>query len=416
MELSWARLSWWYIHRNHPYGRPCTITRCRRRLRRLGTFTRIWAKCWLSIIIKWSWRVFSVRVGLPLSFWFDRSINSDMRWSACTSIIDVICWFVNVKSLCWKNCHLSQTSLNMLMHLFDVYHQWTLSDHLCIRNSTIRRTMARTMQFTRYFSWLSTVLMELWWWVFLILLTDKNKVTVRRGLWISRGRFHISCILFQSRLHEQRKLGMNLNEQQILRIFADICRAVSACHFRRPQPILHRDIKLENIIIDSRQCYVLCDFGSAILLSPTTSKTSSEFQQYSTEQLTTHVIQQLEEDIQRYTTVAYRAPEMVDLYSRVPITLKADIWAMGCLLYKLMYNTMPFGESILAIQNGTFVIPDDLAHVRSRELNLFVRYMLEIDTTKRPDIWQVRERFRSSRVRLGMIWFSLCYAGFLHHL
>jgi AP2-associated kinase len=80
---------------------------------------------------------------------------------------------------------------------------------------------------------------------------------------------------------------------------------------------------------------------------------------------------------------------MIDLYSRLPITLKVDIWAMGCLLYKLMYNTLPFGDSILAIQNGTFVIPDDMSHVYSRDLNLFVKYLLEIDINKRPDIWQV---------------------------
>ncbi len=119
------------------------------------------------------------------------------------------------------------------------------------------------------------------------------------------------------------------------------------------------------------------------------ASTKNDHQQYSFNQLTTTVIQQLEEEIQRYTTLSYRAPEMIDLYSRLPITLKADIWAMGCLLYKLMYNIMPFGDSILAIQNGTFVIPDELAQVHSRELNIFVRYMLEIDIQKRPDIWQV---------------------------
>jgi AP2-associated kinase len=183
---------------------------------------------------------------------------------------------------------------------------------------------------------------------------------------------------------------MFVNEQQILRIFADICRAVSACHFHRPQAILHRDIKLENILIDSRQSYILCDFGSAILLS---LSSKGEFEQYSREPSTTQTIQQLEEDIQRYTTLSYRAPELIDLYARTPITLKTDIWAMGCLLYKLMYNVMPFGDSILAIQNGHIVLPDDMSHVYSRQLNLFVRYMLEIDVSKRPDIWQVRIQF-----------------------
>ncbi|CAF0990820.1 unnamed protein product [Rotaria sordida] len=189
-----------------------------------------------------------------------------------------------------------------------------------------------------------------------------------------------------TRLNEQRINGILLNERQILRIFADICNAVSALHYRRPQPILHRDIKLENILIDSHQSFVLCDFGSAIMLS---SSTTNNYQQYQTNQLTTTIIQQLEEEIQRYTTLSYRAPEMIDLYSRLPITLKVDIWAMGCLLYKLMFNTMPFGDSILAIQNGTFIIPDDMSQVYSRDLNKFVRFMLEIDINKRPDIWQV---------------------------
>jgi len=28
----------------------------------------------------------------------------------------------------------------------------------------------------------------------------------------------------------------------------------------------------------------------------------------------------------RYTTVSYRAPEMIDLYNGKPITTKSDIW------------------------------------------------------------------------------------------
>ena len=60
----------------------------------------------------------------------------------------------------------------------------------------------------------------------------------------------------------------------------------------------------------------------------------------------------------RYTTLSYRSPEMVDLYSNKPISTKSDIWALGCLLYKLCYFSLPFGESPLAIQSGTFSIPD----------------------------------------------------------
>lgn len=33
--------------------------------------------------------------------------------------------------------------------------------------------------------------------------------------------------------------------------------------------------------------------------------------------------------------------------------------ALGCLLYRLCFFTLPFGESSLAIQSGKFTIPDD---------------------------------------------------------
>ena len=33
--------------------------------------------------------------------------------------------------------------------------------------------------------------------------------------------------------------------------------------------------------------------------------------------------------------------------------------ALGCMLYKLCYFTLPFGESTLAIQDGKFTVPDN---------------------------------------------------------
>ncbi len=41
----------------------------------------------------------------------------------------------------------------------------------------------------------------------------------------------------------------------------------------------------------------------------------------------------------------YRSPEMVDLYSNKPISEKADIWALGCLLYLLCFRVHPFEDS-----------------------------------------------------------------------
>ena len=81
---------------------------------------------------------------------------------------------------------------------------------------------------------------------------------------------------------------------------------------------------------------------------------------------------------------------MVDLYMGKPITTKADIWALGCLLYKLCFFSLPFGESTLAIQNGQYSLPEPVASQRySKHLAALIRYMLEPDPDRRPDIYQV---------------------------
>lgn len=44
----------------------------------------------------------------------------------------------------------------------------------------------------------------------------------------------------------------------------------------------------------------------------------------------------VEEEIKRYTTLSYRAPEMVDMYCGKPITTKSDIW-VGLITNNVLY-------------------------------------------------------------------------------
>ncbi|KAK9305116.1 hypothetical protein QLX08_003791 [Tetragonisca angustula] len=167
------------------------------------------------------------------------------------------------------------------------------------------------------------------------------------------------------------RLQTGFNESEVLQIFCDVCEAVSRLHHCQT-PIIHRDLKIENILYSDTGHYVLCDFGSATakILNPSVQGAAI-----------------VEEEIKKYTTLSYRAPEMVDMYCGKPITTKADIWALGCLLYKLCFFTLPFGESTLAIQSGNFTIPNNSRY--SRSLHCLIRYMLEPDPDNRPDIYQV---------------------------
>ncbi|XP_078026958.1 AP2-associated protein kinase 1-like isoform X9 [Epinephelus lanceolatus] len=168
-----------------------------------------------------------------------------------------------------------------------------------------------------------------------------------------------------------QRLQTGFTEAEVLQIFCDTCEAVAHLHHCKT-PIIHRDLKVENILLHDRGHYVLCDFGSA----------TNRFQNPQTEG-----VPAIEEEIKKYTTLSYRAPEMVNLYGGMVITTKADIWAMGCLLYKLCYFTLPFGESQVAICDGSFTIPDNSRY--SQDMHCLIRYMLEPDPDKRPDVYQI---------------------------
>ncbi|XP_066488035.1 BMP-2-inducible protein kinase isoform X2 [Tiliqua scincoides] len=168
-----------------------------------------------------------------------------------------------------------------------------------------------------------------------------------------------------------QRLQTGFTEPEVLRIFCDACEAVARLH-QCKTPIVHRDLKVENLLLNDSGNYVLCDFGSATnkFLNPQKDG-----------------VNVVEEEIKKYTTLSYRAPEMINLYGGKAITTKADIWALGCLLYKLCFFALPFGESQVAICDGSFTIPDNSRY--SHGIHCLIRYMLEPDQERRPDIFQV---------------------------
>ena len=182
-------------------------------------------------------------------------------------------------------------------------------------------------------------------------------------------------------LMELRRQERNqLKTREVAEIFRDCCLALSHLHSLTP-PVAHRDLKVENLLHDDEnRIFKLCDFGSC-----------------TTEVVNTAAMDRadrnrIEEDISKNTTLAYRAPEMIDLYQENIINEKADVWSLGCLLFKLCFNRTPFEDysgnvERMGIMNAKYSVPAQ--HQFSERLISLMCLCLTPDPSERPSSKQV---------------------------
>ncbi|XP_069776596.1 cyclin-G-associated kinase isoform X5 [Narcine bancroftii] len=162
----------------------------------------------------------------------------------------------------------------------------------------------------------------------------------------------------------------------VLKIFYQTCRGVQHMHKQKP-PIIHRDLKVENLLVSHQGTIKLCDFGSATSIAHYPDYTWSAQRRA-----------MVEEEITRNTTPMYRTPEIIDLYSNYPINEKQDIWALGCILYLLCFKQHPFEDGAkLGIVNGKYSIPaNDTKYTVFHDL---IRNMMKINPKERMTITEI---------------------------
>lgn len=165
----------------------------------------------------------------------------------------------------------------------------------------------------------------------------------------------------------------------VLRIFYQTCRAVQHMHKQKP-PIIHRDLKVENLLLSDQGTLKLCDFGSATTTTHYPDSSWSAIQR-----------SLVEDELTKNTTPMYRAPEMLDLYQNFPIDQALDIWALGCVLYMLCYGEHPFEDSAkLRIINGKYTIPE--SDTQFTVFHDMLMGMLKVNPEERPTVNDIVDR------------------------
>src|SRR3990167_6877221 len=102
-----------------------------------------------------------------------------------------------------------------------------------------------------------------------------------------------------------------LSESEALRIVFQVGKGLDYLH---QMGIIHRDIKLENVLRLSNGLFKICDFGWC---SPPSDRSEER----------------------RVGTYEYMAPEVV---SQKNYSTKIDMWSLGVLAFELLHGTTPF--------------------------------------------------------------------------
>lgn len=108
-----------------------------------------------------------------------------------------------------------------------------------------------------------------------------------------------------------------LDVRQRLELFRQVCSAV---HYAHQRFVVHRDIKPANILVAADGTPKLLDFGIAKLIDPIQDRAD------------THTVV-------RMGTPEYASPEQLQ---GQPITVAADVYALGVLLYRLLTGASPY--------------------------------------------------------------------------
>lgn len=159
-----------------------------------------------------------------------------------------------------------------------------------------------------------------------------------------------------------------MTERDIWKVAGDVAAGLHFLHSQQP-PVVHQDIKPDNILITSDGRYVITDFGISHKLQTRMSMQKNT--------------------LISSGTIAYMGPER---FSEHPlVVIASDIWAFGMTLYELVTGAVLWEGMGGCVQlNGGRIPP--LTDKVSPELSRLISDCLSLDTWNRPSAEQICQR------------------------
>lgn len=164
-----------------------------------------------------------------------------------------------------------------------------------------------------------------------------------------------------------QKSPKGLNRRTCLHLFSQLCKAVLHIHMLG---IVHRDIKLENILVSENMHVQLADFGCAGFICGGNQLFSF------------------------CGSFNYMSPEMhnASIHQKVGYDYSTDAWSLGIVLYALCEGSIPFeGNTIQNLAKAVIVSAYPPPERTDKDVAVLIGLLLEKDVKKRMkaiDIWK----------------------------
>ena len=161
--------------------------------------------------------------------------------------------------------------------------------------------------------------------------------------------------------------GKTIPEDECWKMLHDVAAGLAYLHEKTP-PLIHQDIKPDNILIDDEGRYLITDFGISARVRST--------------------IRGAQAHEQSGGTLAYMGPERFSTNPK-PI-MASDIWSLGAMMYELMTGLPPFGNHGGVLQKNGADIPI-IEGDYSQELKDIVTQCMSKETWDRPSASKIEE-------------------------